>query len=128
MRAANRNEGTRLLVDMFERASDDQRQRYVAKRLAGPMPDDVFAAICESLRRSAERDTDPDTLSAREVEVVRLLAEGLSRKQVAYRLGIATPTVRAHTVRIHRKLGVHNRVEMILRASDRGLLADLRST
>lgn len=45
-------------------------------------------------------------LSAREVEVLRLVAADLSRPQIARRLGIAENTVRSHVQHIHAKLGV----------------------
>jgi DNA-binding CsgD family transcriptional regulator len=57
-----------------------------------------------------------DVLTPREAEVFRLLACTTdSRKQAAYRLGISRHTLEVHLNRIHAKLGVHSRAELILR-------------
>jgi len=54
-----------------------------------------------------------DSLTARELEVSRLVARGMSSKQVAAALRIATKTVETHRLNIMRKLGVRNVVELI---------------
>ncbi|RME33473.1 MAG: DNA-binding response regulator, partial [Thermoflexia bacterium] len=53
----------------------------------------------------------PETLSAREREVLALLAEGLSNEEIAEELHIAVNTVRNHVRNILEKLGVRNRVQ-----------------
>ena len=58
-------------------------------------------------------ETKYDLLTSREREVVKLLAEGLSPKQVASHLGLALKTVDAHKTNLMRKLGVHDRAELI---------------
>ena len=54
-----------------------------------------------------------DLLSAREREVLVLLAEGLAIKEVAARLGLSVKTVDAHRSRLMSKLGLHDRSELI---------------
>lgn len=61
-------------------------------------------------------------LSAREVEVMRLLAAGLSNQQIADELVIALSTVRSHTKHIYRKLGIRGRVRAVARATALDLL------
>jgi LuxR family maltose regulon positive regulatory protein len=61
-------------------------------------------------------------LSAREVEVVRLMAAGLSNQQIADELVIALSTVRTHTKHIYRKLDTRGRVRAVTRATGLGLL------
>ena len=61
-------------------------------------------------------------LSAREVEVMRLLAAGLSNQQIADELVIALSTVRTHTKHIYRKLGIRGRVRAVARATALDLL------
>ena len=63
-----------------------------------------------------------EPLSAREMEVLRLLATGLANKQIAQTLVIAVGTVRQHLKSIYGKLEVHNRMEAARRARDLGLL------
>lgn len=59
-------------------------------------------------------------LTARELEVVRLVAEGCSNKDVAARLGIAEDTVKHHLSRAFDKTGASNRLELVLFAQQRG--------
>jgi len=54
-----------------------------------------------------------DLLTAREREILRLLAEGLSAKQVAAHLDLAVKTVDVHKTNLMRKLDVHDRAELI---------------
>lgn len=65
----------------------------------------------------------PVTLSGRQAEVIRLLAEGNSIKQIARRLGISPGTVKTHLGFAYTALGTHNRVEAVLRASSLGALS-----
>ena len=63
----------------------------------------------------------PFGLSAREAEVLRLVAEGLTNAQVADRLFVTPRTVNAHLTAVYGKLGVANRAAAIRRALDHGL-------
>jgi DNA-binding NarL/FixJ family response regulator len=62
-------------------------------------------------------------LSRREVEVVRCVAEGLSNREIAQRLGLTEHTVKNYLFRIFDKLGVSKRVEVVLYAYSLGGLA-----
>jgi predicted ATPase/DNA-binding CsgD family transcriptional regulator/transcriptional regulator with XRE-family HTH domain len=61
-------------------------------------------------------------LTAREVEVLRLVAQGLSSKLVARELSIAPGTVNYHLARVFNKLGVDTRAQAVAVATQRGLL------
>lgn len=61
-------------------------------------------------------------LSERQVEVLRLLADGLQRKQVAARLGISEGTVNVHCEVIYSRLGVSGLVQAIRVATTGGVL------
>jgi DNA-binding NarL/FixJ family response regulator len=61
-------------------------------------------------------------LSAREREVLALMAEGLANKQIAPRLGISEHTVKAHVAAVFAKLGAGTRAEAVVTAARRGLL------
>ncbi len=61
-------------------------------------------------------------LSAREEEIVRCVALGLRNAEVAQRLSIAEETVKTHLHRIFRKLGVRDRVELVLLAARAGIV------
>ena len=63
-----------------------------------------------------------DPLTAREQEVVKLIAEGYSSKQIAEALVISEKTVERHRANILEKLGMHDRVELTRYAIRRGLV------
>ncbi len=64
----------------------------------------------------------PTTLSRREREVLRLVAEGHANKQIAQTLGITERTVKFHVTSILNKLGAGNRAQAVALAARRGLL------
>ena len=64
-----------------------------------------------------------EPLTGRETEVLELLAEGLSNKGIAARLGISDQTVKFHVASIGGKLGAANRTDAVRLALRRGLLA-----
>jgi DNA-binding NarL/FixJ family response regulator len=64
-----------------------------------------------------------EALTAREREVLTLLADGLSNRRAAERLGISEHTVKFHVTSIYGKLGASSRAELIRRAARRGLIA-----
>jgi LuxR family maltose regulon positive regulatory protein len=61
-------------------------------------------------------------LTARELDILRAMAEGLSNKEIGQKLYISAGTVKAHSAAIYRKLEVSNRAEAIARAKDLGLV------
>jgi DNA-binding NarL/FixJ family response regulator len=74
-------------------------------------------------REEARRDQPLDEpLSARELEVLGLLAEGLSNREIGERLFISTGTAKNHVSSILGKLAVRDRTQAILRAQELGLL------
>lgn len=64
----------------------------------------------------------PDPLSTREIEVMRLLAEGIENREIASRLALSEKTVRNHLSRIYQKLGVSNRMQAVLYCKEHGLI------
>lgn len=68
------------------------------------------------------RSTDGESLTARELEVVQLMAEGLANKQIADRLGISTHTAKFHVNAVLGKLGASTRTEAVVKALQRGLV------
>ena len=63
-----------------------------------------------------------DPLSEREVEVLRLIADGFSNEKISQKLFLALSTVKGHNLRIFGKLQVKSRTEAVARARDLGLL------
>jgi DNA-binding NarL/FixJ family response regulator len=75
-------------------------------------------------RRFSTDDEEPlvESLTRREIQVLELLAEGLSNKAIANQLGISDQTVKFHVSSISGKLGAANRTDAVRRAVRRGLI------
>jgi DNA-binding NarL/FixJ family response regulator len=100
--------------------------------LKDSMPDEVLAAVraahaggapldpaAARVLLESQRDRRPATrLSARESEVLTLVATGLPNKQIARRLGITERTVKAHLTAVYQQLGVTDRTQAALWAKD----------
>jgi LuxR family maltose regulon positive regulatory protein len=99
----------RLLQEARERAV---ALEYVAKLLAA----------FEGDRASPATAALPEPLSQREREVLKLIAAGLTNREIAETLVISPETVKKHTGAIYSKLGVNNRTEAANRARALGLL------
>jgi DNA-binding NarL/FixJ family response regulator len=98
----------------------------LAAARAAALDADAFVTAAGPPERAAmtARDADEPTesLTPRETQVLELLAEGLSNKAIAARLGISDQTVKFHVASIYGKLGASNRTEAVRRALRRGLL------
>ena len=70
----------------------------------------------------ATRPGGIDELTPREMDVLRLLAEGLSNRKIGERLSINERTVKYHVAAILAKLEAANRTEAVMRAIERGLI------
>ena len=81
----------------------------------------VEAVLAAAGHRSPRRAPFSAGLTAREVEVLRLVAQGRSNREIADELFIAQKTARNHIERVYAKLGVNNRTQATLAAIDRGL-------
>ena len=73
-------------------------------------------------RMSASASSLVEPLSERELEVLQLITEGLTNREIASRLFVSVNTVKAHTRNIYGKLNVHSRTQAIARAQELGLL------
>ncbi len=88
------------------------------------LPSDIIRTGNENRQRRSRNDDNPispellNSLTRRQLLVLERMSKGESNKQIAYNLNIAETTVKAHVSAILRKLGVHNRVQAILSASD----------
>jgi DNA-binding CsgD family transcriptional regulator len=67
-------------------------------------------------------DGQVESLTAREIEVLRLIAEGAGSRDIAARLGISYATVRSHIRSVGGKLGVHSKGEAVLKAKRLALI------
>lgn len=119
------DEGESMATLLRQAASRGIHVDYVVKLLAAlPEPESKLGTVpiekptpgAHKVRKLVE------PLSERELEVLRLVAAGLSNRQIADRLVLAIGTVKKHTNNIYGKLGVRNRAQAIIRAQDLDLL------
>jgi DNA-binding NarL/FixJ family response regulator len=78
--------------------------------------------ISAAVARALAEFTPRIDLSAREVEVLRLVAKGLRNKEIARVIGRTEGTVKVHLKHIHEKLGVDDRTEAVTIALQRGII------
>ncbi|MFD6158686.1 LuxR C-terminal-related transcriptional regulator [Nocardia sp. NPDC060256] len=77
------------------------------------------AVASKLMTRVRRADT---TLSAREIEVLRLVADGRSNREIAKELFLSETTVKSHLVHIYAKLGVRSRTSAVARAREQGAI------
>ena len=81
----------------------------------------MLSGYLEHIQRTKNEQTAP-TLTPREREVIQLVAEGESSKQVAARLGISPKTAETHRNNVMQKLNLHSMVELVLFAVRNGII------
>ncbi len=81
------------------------------------------AALIEDYQRRTEGEEPYDRLTAREREILKLIVDGHTSREIADRLSISPNTVLSHRIRMMKKLGIHNRTELIKYAMRKGLLS-----
>jgi DNA-binding NarL/FixJ family response regulator len=86
------------------------------------LSDGVARRVVEIAAGVRKADEASDGMTAREVEVLKLMSSGLANKQIAYRLRISEKTVRNHISHIYEKIGVVDRAQAALYAVRKGLI------
>ena len=84
-------------------------------------PDSSWGSTAASPRSPAGPKDDTPRITERETEVLRLVAKGMSYKQIAERLVLSHRTVQNHVQNTLRKLQLHNRVQLVRYAIEQGL-------
>jgi NarL family two-component system response regulator LiaR len=84
----------------------------------------IARKLLQEVAHPAEQQPAPEALTAREMSVLRLIAEGLSNQEIAGQISVSEPTVRAHVSRILGKLHLASRTQAALYAVREGLAAD----
>jgi DNA-binding NarL/FixJ family response regulator len=95
------------------------RSAHVGKAFFSP---EISKVLAESYRDATREIDDPyDRLNNREKEILQLIAEGHTNKEIAGLLFISPKTVDNHRTHLMRKLNVHSAAELVLFATRRGL-------
>ncbi len=107
----------RLLYDAL---SSGIAPEYVGRLLAAFPPDGSEQTVQADTHTANTELIEP--LSGREIEVLQLIAQGRTNKDIASALFLSLNTVKAHTRNINGKLGVHSRMQAVARARDLDIL------
>ncbi|MBL8079840.1 MAG: hypothetical protein JNM55_17870 [Anaerolineales bacterium] len=115
------DEGPSMARLLYEALACGVEPAYVRRLLAAfPIADSEPAAL--SLPPDAEAGL-VEPLSMRELEVLQVIAEGLSNQEVAHRLYLSLHTVKVHARNIYAKLGVKNRTQAVAQGRTLGILS-----
>ena len=87
------------------------------------LPPSVASVVVRHMAGTRERTAESE-LTSRELEVLRLVARGLTNYQIARQLGLSVRTVEAHLTHVYTKLDVNSRTEAALLAQRRGWVAE----
>jgi len=109
-------EGLRGLAETIRRVLAGERV------IAPGMEQDAVLALGRFARRAREGAEVAADLTSREQQVLELLSDGHTMRQIATRLGISPRTVETHVAKVYRKLGVRTRVQAVSRAATLGLV------
>jgi two-component system, NarL family, response regulator NreC len=140
---AERSPGTRTVVLTMQEDPEFARRALRAGAAAYVLKEAADAELVEAVRRAAAGETylnpslgaklaaapppaagNPDDLSAREVEVLRLIALGHTNAEIGEQLFLSIRTVETHRAHVQQKLRRSTRAELVRYAIDHGLLDD----
>jgi LuxR family maltose regulon positive regulatory protein len=111
----------RAVPGLAQTATHHPRLREILETIARRARDASLAAVA-GIASAARLPAPASDLSQRELEVLALVAQGLTNPQIASQLFISDKTVKTHLQNIYEKLGVRSRTEAVVRAKDAGLL------
>ena len=93
------------------------------ERVFTPEQERIAVAELGRMARQARQSSDVRAvLTDRELQILELVSQGLTVKQVASRIGLSPRTVETHIAKLYRKLGVRNRVQAVSKAAALGLV------
>lgn len=110
---------TDVLYKMIDKVQEGEV--WAGRKTIGALLEELYTAVDVSSRDSLLQ-SDLQRLTLRERQILRLLAEGDSNKEIANALNISVSTIKAHLTKIFRKLGQPDRVRLALYASAIGTL------
>ena len=99
-----------------------REQLFSAVRAAARGETVLAPTVAAKLVHSIRARPDHEQLTARELDVLRLVADGLTNRAIASRLHISEATVKTHLVHTYARLGVDDRTAAVMAAFERGLL------
>jgi DNA-binding NarL/FixJ family response regulator len=100
---------------LLKRSSPEELLKAIAEVRSGgaPMTSEIARMVVEAFQKKPASPASAEALTTRESEILALLSEGLSNKEIAERVAISYDTVRAHLRHIYEKLHVRGRTEAV---------------
>ncbi|WP_019137009.1 helix-turn-helix transcriptional regulator [Cellulomonas massiliensis] len=117
-----RRRGAQRVVVLTRRASRPELTALLAGGIRGAIASSTSASLTRTPPPAPSRPPLPE-LTAREISVLSLVADGRSNRQIGEELGLSALTVKSHLARISRKLGTGDRAELVAIAIRGGVLA-----
>jgi len=114
------DEGPAMARLLYEALSRGISPDYI-RRLLAAFPNNELEQTDPSISQAPESEL-VEPLSEREIEVLQLIAQGLSNREISEQLFVALSTVKGHNLRIFSKLQVQRRTEAVARARELGLI------
>jgi two-component system response regulator NreC len=110
---------------LVKRAAESELINAIRTVMQGDMyvHPSMTRALLKDLVPPPSRLADDNTLTHREIEVLRMVARGYTNNQIAETLSISARTVEGHRANLMGKLGLHSRVELVEYAEQHGLMA-----
>jgi DNA-binding NarL/FixJ family response regulator len=93
-----------------------QGETYLSPGVSGPV-------IKEYVRRTSHEGDSPDSLTARQREILQMIAEGKTTKQMALILGVSVKTIESHRAQLMKRLGVQDIASLVKHALRIGLVS-----
>jgi DNA-binding NarL/FixJ family response regulator len=112
--------GTDVLFKMIDKVQEGEV--WAGRKTIGALLEELYTAVDVSSREYSLLQSELQRLTSRERQILRLLAQGDSNKEIASALNISVSTIKAHLTKIFRKLGQPDRVRLALYASAIGTL------
>jgi len=117
------NEGPPMARLLYEALSRGIMPDYV-RQLLGAFPLEE-SAQAPAKKSQVDQSELIEPLSEREIEVLQLIAEGLTNQEIASKLFLSLNTIKTHTRNIYAKLGIHTRTQAVARGRTLGLVRSI---
>jgi LuxR family maltose regulon positive regulatory protein len=116
------DEGPLMARLLYEALSLGTSPDYVQRLLAAFQDIELESAIPSKMQSTNNEWIEP--LTERELDILQLMAEGLTNPQIGERLYLALNTIKAHSRNIYGKLDVNNRTQAVLKAKSLGIISE----
>ncbi len=120
--AGDKIEGGPVAIHLFRDVTDRRRSESLAQETLAAVRGFLESSPASGSEIAKPAPVPNPRLSAREIEVLRRLAQGDGTAELAENLAISVATARNHMDRVMRKLGVHSRLQAVVRATKLGLI------